>query len=209
MTLLSIIIPIAPNEDNLMVEDDLKSLPDDVEIIRGKSLEISGRAVQMNRGAKEAKGEFLWFLHSDSKLSGDSFIKLSKAIEQYPDKLHYFKLGFYDGSKAMKITEIGANLRSGLLGVPFGDQGFCISKKKFDKVGGYPENAEYGEDHLFIWYARQKGIKLNRINSVLYTSARKYRENGWFKVTLQHQIIWLKQAVPELIKLLRVKIKWI
>ena len=35
----------------------------------------SGRSFQLNRGAQEAAGDFLWFLHADSQLESSDFVK--------------------------------------------------------------------------------------------------------------------------------------
>ena len=190
------------NETEIPVLKYLNNLPN-VELTKDEKESVQGRAAQMNAGAKQAKGEFLWFLHSDSKFADDTFSELQKAIAKYPDKLHYFKLSFYDGDWRMRITEIFANLRAKFLGIPFGDQGFCISKKNFETLDGYSETAPYGEDHLLVWKAKQSGIKLNKVGAILYTSARKYKRLGWLKVSIIHQYLWIKQAIPEAIKLMR------
>jgi hypothetical protein len=108
--------------------------------------------------------------------------------------LHYFDLA-YDGGHLTNSNSLGANIRSRLLGLPYGDQGFCISKNLFNKIGGYPEDVPYGEDLLFIRLAKRAGIKLNRVPSKLLTSARKYKQYGWLKLTVLRQ--W------QMVKLLR------
>ncbi len=95
----------------------------------------------------------------------------------------------------------GALFRSRALGVPFGDQGFCIKKTIFNKLGGFPEGLPYGEDHVFVWRARQQGIDLQPLGVKLYTSARKYKKHGWLKTTILTQYLWIKQALPEWQKL--------
>jgi hypothetical protein len=55
----------------------------------------------------------------------------------------------------------------------------------------------YGEDHVFVWKARQHGITEKPICDTLYTSARKYKKDGWLKTTFMHQYLWIKQAWPE------------
>jgi len=95
----------------------------------------------------------------------------------------------------------GARLRSRILKVPFGDQGFCIKKALFHKLEGFPEDLPYGEDHVFVWKIRQHGTELQPTGAILYTSARKYKKHGWLKTTLLHQYLWIKQAWPEWKKL--------
>jgi GT2 family glycosyltransferase len=82
--------------------------------------------------------------------------------------------------------------------MPFGDQGFCISKTLFHEIGGYPEKAPYGEDLLFVWKAKETGVKLHHVPSKLITSARHYQETGWFKLTLLRgrQVMKLRGQKP-------------
>ncbi|MFT4553107.1 MAG: glycosyltransferase involved in cell wall biosynthesis [Chlamydiales bacterium] len=218
---LSVVIPLKPEEDCLeRLREDLALLPDGVELllvypegakapsfnISGKTVRLipskPGRAQQLNYGADLASNTYLWFLHADSRFVPDTVSKLYQSIKQSPEALHYFNLEFYGGSSLMKLNAAGAWLRSHLLGIPFGDQGFCLSKELFQKIGAYPEDVLYGEDHLFVWYAKQQGIRLSYTGSTLLTSPRKYQCKGWLYVTISHQYLWIKQAFPEWIKTL-------
>lgn len=220
---LSVIIPMAPQEHAWKeLLPDLSQLPPGSEIIFAlpqgtPPLAISvphpwmqikqvsegvGRAAQMNAGARVAEGTQLWFLHADSRLGQETIPALLRRLGQYPDWLLYGDLKFIsDATPLMKINEIGTWVRSRFLGMPFGDQGICIRKKMFHEIGGYPENVKYGEDHVFVWRARQRGIALRSIEAPIYTSARKYRDRGWFKTTARHVALTYKQAWPEFCRL--------
>ncbi len=179
---ISIIIPTTPTDT--AIESLLLDLQEtDAEIIISSE---GTRAKSLNKGVEQANGNFLWFLHADSRITQNNLTALQYSIAQHPDALHYFNLK-YDGGIIMRLNSIGANLRSRLLGLPFGDQGFCLSKKQFEKIGGYPEDTPYGEDVLFIRHGKKKNIKLQNISSPLETSARKYTSQGWLKTTLLHQ----------------------
>ena len=198
---LSIIIPLAPDEtqqQQLLADLATNSL-------QAKIIQTSeeNRATSLNLGAKQAMGQWLWFLHADSRINQDNLRALKNSLNQDQDRLalHYFDLGFKDSGPLLNSTALGANLRSRLLGCPYGDQGFCISKQLFLDLGGFPENRPYGEDLLLVWRAHQTGVPLQRIPSTLFTSARKYRQQGWLKVTLLHQWYWLRLSLPELFKL--------
>lgn len=204
---LSVIIPIGFKEKQLKdLLEDLKELPTDSEVLlltsdlgnlsdidiknRGfdlrKILSKSGRARSMNLGAEKARGEFLWFVHADSKLDTDAIPKLMDAINKNPQDLFYFNLAFYDGPRLIKINELGVRFRTFFLKIPFGDQGFCIRKDVFENLGRYDTKASLGEDHLLVKKARKKNTKIRRVKSKIYTSGRKYEENGWFKTTCTH-----------------------
>ncbi len=163
-----------------------------------------GRAKQLNLGAKEAKNESLFFLHCDSRLSTLGIKNLKMAIVKYSSQILFFNLRFLnDGSKLMSLNEIGGWIRSRVLRLPFGDQGFCLSKRTFLTLGGFDEVVSYGEDHLFIWKAHQKGIPIHCVGNGLKTSSRKYALRGWSQTTSRHIVLTFRQALPELIKLIR------
>ena len=179
---LSIIIPAAPDErahEKLLA--DLAPLACEVIV----SSETS-RAKSLNAGAASARGRYLWFLHADSRVSAGNLEALKTALHQQGDALHYFDLVYAEGGLA-SLNALGANLRARLLDLPYGDQGLCLPKARFEAIGGYPENAAYGEDALFVRRARLSGVPLNRTASSLKTSARAYHEHGWLRLTVQRQ----------------------
>jgi len=179
---VSIIIPVAPGETaHERLLGDLGYLNTEIIITSEGS-----RAKSLNAGAAKANNSFLWFLHADSHVSAENLVDLEQALARRSNALHYFDLAYEEGGLAA-LNAMGANIRSRLLGLPYGDQGFCISKILFDKIGGYPEDLPYGEDLLFIRQAKRKGIRLNRISSKLTTSARKYHQHGWLKLTALRQ----------------------
>jgi len=190
---ISVVIPLAPSETKHQTL--IASLPEELEIITSQE---GSRAASLNAGAAKATGDYLWFLHADSELDAACVPALTQAIKQHPDALFYFDLAFArDGAWLMWLNALGARFRSRILGVPFGDQGLCIRKALFEKLGGFPEDLAYGEDHIFVWRARQVGIRLKPTNATITTSARKYHAHGWFATTFKHQYLWVKQAWPE------------
>lgn len=215
---LSIIIPIGFKESNLKcLLEDLKSLPKNTEVLLltsnmdnikdiekekfnlniKKILSPLGRANSMNLGSEGSSGEFLWFLHADSRLDKDTIYSLFKVIEEQSKDLLYFNLSFYDGPKLIKLNELGVRFRTYFLKTPFGDQGFCIRRDIFKQLGSYKEGLPYGEDHILVREAKRKNIKITRIKSKIYTSGRKYENNGWLKTTLTHLYLWQLQIYKD------------
>jgi rSAM/selenodomain-associated transferase 2 len=219
---VSIVIPVAPGEiawQTLLA--DLRGIPSGAEIVLAateppppewdavaRTLGLPpqvhwiaaprGRGVQLNAGARAARRQFLWFLHADSRLRADSLSALAHALAEQPGALHYFDLEFQnDGPFLTRLNAAGTWFRSHALGIPFGDQGFCVRRDLFEKLGGYPEHLPYGEDHVFVWAARRGRIPLRCTGARLLTSARKYRRRGWLRTTLGHLFLTARQAVPE------------
>jgi hypothetical protein len=223
LSTLTVIIPLAIGESQWpnLLADLSKQLPSESEIIfaspQSAPAELQdtlgscrfraewrttrpGRAAQMNDAAEVAGGAFLWFLHADTRLPNGCMSALLTALQQRPNDLHYFGLNFHDGPRPLRLNACGVAVRSRVFGLPFGDQGFCISKKSFWNLGGFDEQAAYGEDHLFVWQARRGGIRLHRVNRSLMTSGRKYAECGWLRTTARHLWLTVGQALPELIR---------
>lgn len=221
----AVIIPLAPGElcwGNLVC--DLKDLPRGSEVIlvgpsapAGEApflpinhLRVSwvrsplGRAKQLNAGAKSASATILWFLHADTRLPRRWLAGLLAAVARQPNALHYFDLKFADdGPKWMALNAAGVWLRSHVFGMPFGDQGFCISTAAFWALGGFDGKAPYGEDHLLVWAARRHGLPLRPVGDVIVTSARKYADRGWLPTTARHLTLTWQQAWPELKRIYR------
>lgn len=219
---LSIVIPIARRETHWKaLIEDLKPFWAKVEIIFAHAAPATfpnsvlpkgfscpqvtskaGRAHQLNAGARVASRPYLWFLHADSRLDHPTVAKLLAALDRRPDDLHFFDLEFLDDGPALvHLNAIGCWLRSHILGAPFGDQGFCLKRQVFTRLGGFVEQDQPGEDHLLVWRARERGVRLHPVGCFIRTSARKYLAEGWYRTTLNHQRLWLKQTIDAQIKL--------
>jgi hypothetical protein len=223
---LSIVIPIGPGDVAWKVLlSDLKGLPPNAEIllvgIDAEPEEFqalaaaalpctarwfqseAGRARQQNCGARNATRFFLWFLHADSRVDSVVLGGLGDALRQSCDAIHYFELAFQpDGPRLTGINAWGANFRSRFFHLPFGDQGFCLSKQLFDRLGQFDETVGYGEDHLLIWKAHREKVSVRPVAATLKTSARKYKHHGWLRLTCNHLWRTARQALPQLARLL-------
>jgi hypothetical protein len=156
----------------------------------------------MNLGAEHARRSFLWFLHADSRISGSAVTSLQASIEMHPNAIHYFDLEFQsDGPRLASVNARGVRFRSRCLGLPFGDQGLCLSRELFSRLGRFDEEVMYGEDHLLIWSAHRERVPIQPIGTAIATSARKYATNGWLATTALHTWRTWRQAIPEFAKL--------
>jgi GT2 family glycosyltransferase len=197
---VSIIIPAHKEEGNLdRLLLDLELIKDTAEII---VCQEGSRAHSMNVGAASSSRDFLWFLHADSRINEHNLKALGDALKAQPDCLHYFNLAF-EGRGLFSLNSWGANIRSYIFGVPYGDQGLCISRKAFSRAGCYSEDLLYGEDLMLVWRLRQNGVSLNCVKSTLVSSPRKYKKHGWLKLTALYQWRWILMSIPEAWKLCR------
>ena len=178
---LSIIIPLAPNDSADDLIKQIQRLGYDPIVVSEET-----RAKSLNRGVMLASGEHLIFLHADTKIEDSSLKKLPGILRDNLETMHYFKLKF-DRGGLVYLNSLATNLRCYLFSIPYGDQGFCISKRLFLEAGGFSENMTYGEDMHFVLKLRRLKIAVRQLPFSITTSARKYYEKGWFKVTLIHQ----------------------
>ena len=179
---LQIVIPKSSQDDASNLANHLKALGHTPIIISNKT-----RAISLNEGARKTTSEYILFLHADSKIEDNTIGDLINYLRvRDTEGMHYFSLKF-DKGKILRLNSIGANLRSFLFSLPYGDQGFCISRELFIKTGGFPENVNYGEDLYFVLKLKQMGICILNNQNYIITSSRKYFNNGWLITTLQHQ----------------------
>lgn len=223
---LSVVVPVGPEERLGEFRKQLASLPAGTEVILaagqdqvdaieaelepgrlGAKLKLVrapvGRAERLNAGAERSSRAWLWFLHADSKFASGTLEALADCLETEEQVLYYFDLVFHEPPLPLKLNQLGAWLRSRLLGLPFGDQGFLIRSRLFQELGAYPEEPEYGEDHLFVWQAHRRGVDVRPAGAKLLTSPRKYRRRGWLRLTLLYQYLWGRQAIVQYYRYLR------
>ena len=196
---VSVIVPVAESDHDKTQEVKTFLSNTDAEVIFSQE---HSRASSLNEGAKKANNEFLWFLHVDTSLNENNIKEIEKLITAETKKnetrcLYYFDLAFSERGLS-KVNAIGANIRSRVFGLPYGDQGFFMHKEIYEELKGFPEDAQYGEDLLFIRIAKKKGIKIKAINSKLHTSARKYIKQGWLKLTLLRQVQMYKLLLKKI-----------
>ena len=152
-----------------------------------------GRGRQLNQAAAIANGDWLWFIHADSLPDSAAVTGIEKFVESQDassqnEVIGYCSLAFdSDGPAQTFLNAIGANIRSHLLGLPYGDQGYCISVKTFKALGGFREDLDRGEDLDFLVRAKHAGVTVRSVGGTILTSARRYQSQGWLKTTLAHQ----------------------
>ena len=187
---LSIIIPVARRENDFKLIKQLREKfqgceiiivsDENNEFIKSAKLQVdqlyllknSSRAKALNKGANLSNCKNLWLLHLDSSVE---HIQLSDLTGLDEFTVSTFLLKF-DQANCWWIAA-GANFRTKIFGIPFGDQSFLMSKKLFNFAGAFNENLSLGEDHEFIWRIKSLNIKLNIINKKIITSAIKYKNN--------------------------------
>jgi len=161
---------------------------DDTQAIRFAS--PPGRAVQMNRGAAMAAGDFLLFLHADTLLPAAAFNIIVETLEKYRYKAGSFSLGIDHPSFKYRVVELFAAMRSRMTGVPFGDQGIFIRTDVFRDIGGY-SNIPLMEDVELMRRLKKRGTAVKVLREKVRTSPRRWEKNGVVRNTLKNWSIQL------------------
>ena len=135
----------------------------------------ASRGGQLARGAAAAKGEWLLLLHADTHPAEGWDAAARAHMAHHPDKAGWLHLRFRAVGLVPRIVETGANLRSRLLGLPYGDQALLIRKELLSEIGGIPD-LPLMED---VALARRLKGRLRPIGAKALTSADRYLRDGW------------------------------
>jgi rSAM/selenodomain-associated transferase 2 len=218
MNYLSIIIPTLNEE--LMIAEVLKRIGTGVEIIvvdggsTDKTREIAqelgakiiisknkGRAVQMNLGAKIARGDILLFLHGDTLLPPNYQELIINTLSQSGIIAGAFELKITGEEKSLRLVEKLVNWRSHFFSLPYGDQGIFLKASVFEDLGGFPD-LPIMEDFELIQRLKKIG-KIGIVAAAVTTSGRRWQKLGVWKTTLINQLVILGyylQISPQILK---------
>jgi rSAM/selenodomain-associated transferase 2 len=137
-----------------------------------------GRGAQMNYGASLATASILYFLHADSYPPSGFWQDIIQSVEQGYSSGCY-QLAFDDRHPFLRFNAWFT--RFNVDAVRFGDQSLYITRDVFLKAGGFREDLIVMEDQEIISRIR-KHAKFKLLKGKVTTSARKYRENGVYKL---------------------------
>ncbi|MEL7098944.1 MAG: TIGR04283 family arsenosugar biosynthesis glycosyltransferase [Pseudomonadota bacterium] len=130
------------------------------------------RGGQLRTGCAAARGDWLLVLHADTQLS-PGWSGPARA-HMATGQAGWFQLAFDSGGRAVAGW---ANLRSRMLGLPYGDQGLLLPRALYAHAGGYPDQPLMEDVAL----ARALKGHLRPVGAVAVTSAARYRRAGWLR----------------------------
>ena len=166
--------------------DDTMALTKECRAIVVKS-ERKGRAAQMNKGASLANGEILYFLHADSIPPQNFTIQILDAYKNGAIS-GCFRLAFDYNHWFLKANSWFTRFNVNAL--RFGDQSLFVLKDVFQKSGGFREDLLMMEDQEIIHRIKKQG-KFKVMNTNVITSARKYLDNGVYRMQGIFYCIWI------------------
>ena len=141
-----------------------------------------GRAVQMNVGARRARGEMVFFLHVDTRLP-ENLSEIITSIETDTFYWGRFDVRLSGRRWLFRVIEAMVNIRSRLTGIATGDQVIFMTRKIYLAVDGFPEIALM-EDVAMS--RRLKNISPPLcLRQKVTTSSRRWEKNGTMVIIIK------------------------
>ncbi len=210
--MLSVVIPTLNAEEglpqclNALIQATVRGLVREVVIVDGGSTDATveicdaagatlvtserGRGTQLQAGAKQAKGDWLLFLHADTVLTPGWEDEVTKFLEQVEqgrfrgkEVAAAFRFALDDFGPAARWLEWAVSFRCALFRLPYGDQGLLIHKNFYKKLGGYPD-APLMEDVSLVRRIGWRRMVLLRSEAV--TSPTRYHRDGYLRRSLSN-----------------------
>jgi rSAM/selenodomain-associated transferase 2 len=154
---------------------------DDTRLLRT----ATGRGLQMNAGAAAASGEWLLFLHADSRLPAgwlDAIGRIRKPVVG-----GWFRFALDDAAWQARALERLVAWRVRWLRLPYGDQGFLVRRDVFKAMGGFAD-LPIMEDVEYARRLRRAG-PVHEIALPLRTSSRRWRRDGWIRRSTRNALL--------------------
>ncbi len=213
MSKISIIIPTINEASNLpLLLSDLSTIQKEGEIIivdsgsEDKTIDVAkiygakvfiskerNRGLQLDIGAKNSKGEWLIFLHADTRLTHDWFKKINSFLKGNKNSIYYFEFKINHKKIIYRVLEILVNFRSKFFKQPYGDQGLIIHRTTYFKNNGF-RKIPLMEDVDFLRRLNKKK-DLKQLNLPIFISSRKWERTNIFLQAIknwQFRRRWLK-----------------
>jgi len=185
--LLSDLSIIQKKGEIIIVDCGSKDKTNDIAYIYGAKLyktKERNRGLQLNIGAKNSKGEWLIFLHADTRLTHDWFKKINSIFKGNKNYIYYFKFKINHQKTIYRVLEIFVNFRSRYFKQPYGDQGLIIHRTTYFKNNGFKE-IPLMEDIDFLKRLNNKK-DLKQLNLPIFISSRKWERSNIFLQALKN-----------------------
>jgi rSAM/selenodomain-associated transferase 2 len=135
-----------------------------------------GRASQMNAGAAAARGDWLLFLHADTRLPENARRLFEDRIIASGRQWGRFDVAIEGSHWLLPLVARLMNLRSRLTGIATGDQAIFVRREAFLAVGGFPALA------LMEDVALSRALKARSpplcLSERVVTSGRRWESRG-------------------------------
>ncbi len=179
-TLASLRAGRALDVDLLVVDGGSRDATHALALAHGARLLASppGRGLQLAAGGAAAEGDWLLFLHADTRLQAgwDAAAAAFMAVAANRRRAACFRLRFDHDSPAARRVAWFAARRCRWLGLPYGDQGLLLARDFYRALGGFRPLPLMEDVDLVRRIGRRRLVVLE-CDAV--TSAERYRRAGY------------------------------
>jgi rSAM/selenodomain-associated transferase 2 len=130
----------------------------------------------MNRGARDATGDVLLFLHADTRLPYSAFADIATALSNRACVGGRFDVELEGDHWLLPLVARLISYRSRLTKIATGDQALFVRREIFARMGGFPE-IPLMEDIAFCRMLKRLG-SVACLHSRVVTSARRWEADG-------------------------------
>ena len=187
---LAALVPLAPYE---MIIVDGGSSDRTWEIAAEFPVKViaseGGRARQMNRGAREASGDVLLFLHADTRLPPTAFADIAGALGDLRCLGGRFDIELDGEHWLLPLVGRMISYRSRISKVGTGDQAIFVRRAVFERMNGF-EDIPLMEDIAFCRGLKRLG-GIACLRSRVITSARRWEADGVWRTIFRMWILKL------------------
>ena len=139
-----------------------------------------GRAVQMNAGAAQARGDVLVFLHADTILAPAAVATMLAKLATTCRRWGRFDVTIVGRLRLLKLIAALMNWRSRITGIATGDQAIFVDRALFEAVGGFAPLPLMEDIALSKMLKRVAGAPLC-LSTRIVTSGRRWEARGLWR----------------------------
>ena len=140
----------------------------------------AGRGGQMRLGADHADGDWLWFVHADSRIGGHVVAALTECLGT--PGWGFCRVRLDSGRWPLRIVAAGMNWRSAISGIATGDQGIFVHRRLLAAIGGVP--AQPLMEDVECCRRLRTLARPRRVVAPIVTSARRWERRGVVRTVL-------------------------
>jgi len=167
---------------------------------------VPERARQMNAGARLARGEILWFLHADSRVSANAAAAIEDTLCDPQIVGGCFALQIVPSRWIYRVRDATANVCVNLFRIALGDRGLICRRENFFAVGGYSDQPLLEDADLYRKLRRTGGVR--QIPIRIQSSARRYETLGPIRTSLFYLLIMTLYLARAPMPILHTMVDW-
>ena len=145
---------------------------------------VRGRGLQLARGAEEARGDVLWFVHADTLPHSGALADIEDALRDPGVAGGNFKVHFDGHSRGARFLNRAQGVRR-MLGWHYGDNTIFVRRGVYSKIGGFQPYPLF-EDADLVKRIQRAG-RFVTLPGPVTSSSRRF-DNGRFLAT---GVLWI------------------